>query len=82
MLHLGKNRHLDKLWLDDDNILHSSDPIDIEYMRIIYKEDGKTIEAVDPSGGPMMIVGQTVQNHKIAGFKYIPKKGIKFIFET
>lgn len=79
MLHLGKNRHLDKLWLDDDNILHSSDPVDIKYMRIILGADNKTIEAIDPSGGPFMVVNQTIQNHKIKAFEQTDK-GIKFIF--
>lgn len=33
--------------------------------RIIYNEDNKTIQAFDPSGGPFISIGSTINNLKV-----------------
>lgn len=33
--------------------------------RVVYNEDDKTIKAFDPSGGPFINVGSTVNNLKV-----------------
>lgn len=33
--------------------------------RIIYNEDNKTIKAFDPSGGPFISIGSTINNLKV-----------------
>ena len=37
----------------------------IEFMRVGYLEDYKTIDFVDPSGGPMIYVGSRFDNYVI-----------------
>ena len=38
---------------------------DLEYMSIIFSEDGKSIEAIDPSGGPFIGVNSFILNKKL-----------------
>jgi len=35
----------------------------LEYMRVGYTEDNKTIDFIDPSGGPMVYVGSKFDNY-------------------
>ena len=35
----------------------------LEYMRIGYAEDNKTIDFIDPSGGPMVHIGSQFDNY-------------------
>ena len=37
----------------------------LNYMRVGYLEDNKTIDFVDPSGGPMIYVGSRFDNYVI-----------------
>lgn len=46
----------------------------LKYMRIIFKEhseslDPKNYEAIDPSGGPMIGLGDIFEEYKVVGFK-------------
>lgn len=41
--------------------------------RLIFNSDGKTIDAIDPSGGPFLSVGDLIQGKKI---KSISQTGI------
>lgn len=38
---------------------------DLEYMRVIFSEDGKSIEAIDPSGGPFIGTNSFILNKKL-----------------
>jgi len=52
------NRYGAKLWLEHINEdlwqLKADNPEDLEYMRVIYEDDNKSIHAIDPSGGPYL----------------------------
>lgn len=37
----------------------------IEFVRLGYGEDNKTIEFVDPSGGPMIYIGSKFDNYVV-----------------
>lgn len=46
----------------------------IRYMRVIFKEHSNVLssenyEAIDPSGGPMISLGDTFEGYKVVGFK-------------
>lgn len=53
------NRYRDKISLIDlgDNKLQLEGG---EYIRILSNDNGKTLEAIDPSGGPFMSAGGSV----------------------
>ena len=34
---------------------------DLDYLRVIFTEDGKAINAIDPTGGPFISVGSFVK---------------------
>ena len=36
---------------------------DLDYMRVIYTEDGKGIYAIDPTGGPMISIDSFIFNN-------------------
>lgn len=63
------NRYGAKLWLERLDkglwILNSEKKEDLGFMRIIYKENGKDIEAIDPSGGPFLSVGTVLEGYII-----------------
>ena len=40
-------------------------------MRVGYKNDSNTIEFIDPSGGPMLQIGDSVGNKKIEKIEII-----------
>lgn len=65
MIDLGYNRDHAHIWFDDNNVLCSDKDYVLEYMRVGYKEDNKTVMFIDPSGGPMISVGDVVSNKKI-----------------
>lgn len=39
----------------------------LEFIRIGYKSDNKTIDFIDPSGGPYLSVGQRINKNFIIG---------------
>ena len=71
------NRYNANIWLEhiDKDLweLKSQKPEDLQYMRIIFEDDNKSVYAVDPSGGPFLSIGT------IVGFedKYIVKEIFK-----
>lgn len=71
------NRYSANIWLEhiDKDLweLKSQKPEDLQYMRIIFEDDNKSVYAVDPSGGPFLSIGT------IVGFeeKYIVKEIFK-----
>ena len=71
------NRYNVNIWLEhiDKDLweLKSQKPEDLQYMRIIFEDDNKSVYAVDPSGGPFLSIGT------IVGFeeKYIVKEIFK-----
>ena len=65
------NRYNANIWIEhiDADLwqLRSEKPEDIEFLRIGYENDNKTINFVDPSGGPFMSVGyQFNEEYKLA----------------
>jgi len=38
---------------------------DLEYMRVIFSKDGKSIKAIDPSGGPFIAIDSFILNKKL-----------------
>ena len=58
------NRYHSDIWLEhignDLWYINSKSEEDLNYMRIIYNEDNKSIYAIDPSGGPFLSVGTIV----------------------
>jgi hypothetical protein len=71
------NRYNANIWLEhiDKDLweLKSQKPEDLQYMRIIFEDDNKSVYAVDPSGGPFLSI------NTIVGFeeKYIVKEIFK-----
>jgi hypothetical protein len=71
------NRYSANIWLEhiDKDLweLKSQKPEDLQYMRIIFEDDNKSVYAVDPSGGPFLSI------NTIVGFeeKYIVKEIFK-----
>ena len=63
------NRYKANIWLQhiDEDLwkLSSSNPEDLQYMRVIYNEDNKGIFAIDPSGGPFLSVGSQIEQYTI-----------------
>ena len=72
-----KNRDGAKIWIDDNHILQSNKPYVLKYARLIYNPDMKYIEAVDPSGGPMISLGSTIKNYKITAIVELKNGSIK-----
>lgn len=66
------NRYREEVYLDpiSENKYRLISPYN---YRVIFNEDGKTIYALDPSGGPFLSVGSVIQNKKI---KSISQTGI------
>lgn len=65
------NRYNANIWIEhiDADLwqLRSEKPEDLEFLRIGYENDNKTINFVDPSGGPFMSVGyQFNEEYKLA----------------
>ena len=58
------NRYNASIWLEhiDEDLwqLKSQKPEDLQYMRVIYEKDNKSIYAIDPSGGPFLSIGTIV----------------------
>lgn len=70
MIDLGINRDKARIWLDDNNVICSNKDYVLEYMRVGYNSNDKhTIEFIDPSGGPMLSIGDKIGNKKIVGFR-------------
>lgn len=71
------NRYNANIWLEhiDKDLweLKSQKPEDLQYMRIIFEDDNKSVYAIDPSGGPFLSI------NTIVGFeeKYIVKEIFK-----
>ena len=71
------NRYSANIWLEhiDKDLweLKSQKPEDLQYMRIIFEDDNKSVYAVDPSGGPFLSI------NTIVGFeeKYMVKEIFK-----
>lgn len=71
------NRYSANIWLEhiDKDLweLKSQKPEDLQYMRIIFEDDNKSVYAIDPSGGPFLSI------NTIVGFeeKYIVKEIFK-----
>lgn len=80
MKDLGINRDRAKIWIDDDGFLQSDKPYVLEYMTVTLEEDMKTIMAIDPSGGPYLMVGDNIEGNMIKGFEDTVNKGIKILF--
>lgn len=65
------NRYNANIWIEhiDEDLwqLRSEKPEDLEFLRVGYEDDNKTINFVDPSGGPFMSVGyQFNEEYKLA----------------
>lgn len=71
------NRYNANIWLEhiDKDLweLKSQKPEDLQYMRIIFEDDNKSVYAVDPSGGPFLSIGTIVGIEE----KYIIKEIFK-----
>lgn len=69
MTDLGYNRDNAHLWLDDAGVLciDQAHQYCLEYMRYIISDD-ETIEAIDPSGGPFISIGDILVGKKVRGF--------------
>lgn len=97
MIKLGKNRDNAKLWITDDGFLQSDKPYVLKYMRVILDEnflqkdnpadgiigmlDSSHIASIDPSGGPMLSVGDKLQGKEIIGFEDT-ENGMKINFKN
>lgn len=66
-----KSRYNDTYYLTPINNTDYKFEGDVGYMRVGYKNDSNTIEFIDPSGGPMMHVGDSVDNKKIEKIEII-----------
>ena len=66
------NRYHSDIWLENigNNLwyINSKSQEDLNYMRIIYYEDNKSIYAIDPSGGPFLSVGAKIDDYIIKEF--------------
>jgi len=65
------NRYNANIWIEhiDKDLwqLKSEKTEDLEYLRVGYEDDNKTINFIDPSGGPFMSVGyQFNKEYKLA----------------
>lgn len=53
----------------------------LQYCRLIYNEDSTTIQAIDPSGGPFISIGDIYEGkYKIVGFD-MSEPGISVIID-
>ena len=76
------NRYNDNLYLEnikDNNwVLKAKDPDDLSYMRIGFTDAShEVIDFIDPSGGPFMEVGNSIEGKEITGITH--KVGTGFI---
>ncbi len=88
-----RNRNGAKIWIDDNNILQSNEPYVLEYSRYFlscdYNKDKSTLDqamSIDPSGGPMINVGDHFKKDDgievvITGFKEKDNKQIGVILK-
>lgn len=61
------NRYHSKLWLEfveDNKWILKGDDNAMHYHRIGYERNNATINFVDPSGGPFLSVGSTIEDNK------------------
>lgn len=70
----GVDNHLEQ-YQGNTYILRTESP----YIRAGSTNDGK--EFVDPSGGPMLVVGDMVDNRKIASIGFLKDVGTLITFE-
>jgi len=63
------NRYNANIWLEhiDADLwqLKSTDPSELNYMRVGYEDDNKTIAFIDPSGGPFINIGYEINDCNI-----------------
>lgn len=79
MKDLGINRDRVRIWIDDDGFLQSDKSYVLDHMTVILGNDMEII-AVDPSGGPYLMVGDKIEGKPIKGFEEIDNKEIRVIF--
>lgn len=75
MINLGPNRENVILWIDDDGYLKADKGYAINYCRFIGDSLSNLI-AVDPSGGPYLMVGDRIGD-KVINKISAENKGIK-----
>lgn len=66
-----KSRYNDIYYLTPINDTDYKFEGDVGYMRVGYKNKSNTIEFIDPSGGPIMQIGDSVGNKKIEKIEII-----------
>ena len=66
-----KSRYNDTYYLTPINDIDYKFEGDVGYMRVGYKDNFNTIEFIDPSGGPMMHIGDSIDNKKIEKIEII-----------
>lgn len=66
------NRYHSKLWLEfieDNKWVLKGDNDAMDYYRVGYEHDNKSIRFIDPSGGPFLSVGTIVNGKKITSIE-------------
>lgn len=79
MIDLGKNRDGAHMWIDAEGFLRSNKDFVLEHMTVTFDSDGKTVLAIDPSGGPYLEKGGDANGHKITGFKNVKGRGWRVV---
>ena len=51
----------------------------LEYMRIIFKKYPSEIEGIDPSGGPMLSLGNKLENNKYEIIDFLNSTTLKLL---
>lgn len=75
---LGKNRYEEHVTIED-NMLLINGSADIGHIRILFKTNPEDILGIDPPGGPMLGVGDTIKGHIIKSIEKT-EKGFKINF--
>ena len=72
----GNNNYLE-LINDKTYVLKVTYP----YVRMGYLDESKEIKFIDPSGGPMIVVGEVIEGHKVKSINFIKGTGHTITFE-
>lgn len=73
------NRDGAKIWVDENGLLKSDKDWVLEHIRVGFDKTPEDIIFIDPSGGPMIEIGNVYDGHPVTGFEQTPD-GIKIIF--